>query len=978
MTKSFSGGKSSNSDSSSSDGSSFQGGFSQGVGFDSNAYIVTPFNGAASAAGGASSDGAAATSVGHSEAVQGAQAQSGQIISTAGSNISFSNTYAGTDTSDFISAVISAETEIEKLWTAPSPITLNVDFNESNQGANGFLANNNFSYVNVTYAQLKTALAAHASSSIYAQDALATLPATDPNTSVNGGDFSLPMGYAEMLGLTGSNNTVTVTLNSYYFSGDANLSGQDVINSIVHELSEGTMGRTGGLGDQNSFWSTMDLFRFNSSGVRDYTDGRDGVTTYFSYDGGAAGTLSSLSYNNQYNGATHVNTDDTADFTQLDVFGVGNEGETNTLSQTDIEIMEALGWEPVVSTDVITETAPTSIIATAGQSFGFTGGNAVTVVDAGGSTDTFSTVVSTSNGGDLSASGAGGATVSGAGTTSLTISGTLSQINAALATLAYNSANVGTDTITVSTTDPNATPMSASWTIGVKIGGIQNFPSGGSDLVLWTGLPAGVTEEILEFTGPNATGTNTEIIENLQAGGSFVEVFGYLPAGVTEEVYYYTGTSGGGTHTETLIDFQNGTSQDQLFAGLPSGVTEKIENFSGPSATGTITETVTDYQSGDSQAIVYTGLPSGYTEEIVDFTGADASGTLTEIILDLQAGGSLVEFFDYLPTGDTEEIEYFTGANGTGTHTATLFNLQSGGSQYVVLTGLPAGVTEEIEDFSGPGASGVLTETVVDYSNGTSQALVTNGLPSDYTEEILDFSGPNATGTNTETILDLASGGSQVDLLAYLPTGQSAEIEYFTGANGSGTHTGTLINFQNGTSQYQAFTGLPAGVSEEVIDFGGPSATGTKTETIVNETNGSSVQIYFAYDGTGAETGYTEVGFNAVAQETGFAVYNAAGVLQSGNGVEPPPNFDGAAPPVSHQTVASTAVGGSAGTLSVTDNAAGSAGSGAQGIDLFRNYMASTFTPAVFGASVPPAASGSLVQGQDTLTAPLASQAAHA
>ena len=38
----------------------------------------------------------------------------------------------------------------------------------------------------------------------------------------------------------------------------------------------------------------MDLFRYNSSGVPDYTDGRDGQTTFFSYNGGA--TISSLSF----------------------------------------------------------------------------------------------------------------------------------------------------------------------------------------------------------------------------------------------------------------------------------------------------------------------------------------------------------------------------------------------------------------------------------------------------------------------------------------------------------------------------------------------------------------------------------------------------------------------------------------------------------------------------------------------------------
>ena len=67
-----------------------------------------------------------------------------------------------------------------------------------------------------------------------------------------------------------------------------------------------------------------------------------GQTTYFSYNGGA--TLSSLAYNNEYNGGSKVNGGDTADFTQVDVFGTGFPGEANSLSATDIQLMEALGW----------------------------------------------------------------------------------------------------------------------------------------------------------------------------------------------------------------------------------------------------------------------------------------------------------------------------------------------------------------------------------------------------------------------------------------------------------------------------------------------------------------------------------------------------------------------------------------------------------------------------------------------------------
>jgi hypothetical protein len=138
----------------------------------------------------------------------------------------------------------------------------------------------------------------------------------------------------------------TVTLNSSY---NWNF-GQDVTDTVEHEISEGAMGRVGGLGDQNFDWSTMDLFRYSSPNVRDFSDGRDGIPTYFSANGSV---LSSLSFNNEY--STNVkknNPGDTADFAQQDVFGWGLARETNTLSQTDIDVMDALGWTPWTQTHV--------------------------------------------------------------------------------------------------------------------------------------------------------------------------------------------------------------------------------------------------------------------------------------------------------------------------------------------------------------------------------------------------------------------------------------------------------------------------------------------------------------------------------------------------------------------------------------------------------------------------------------------------
>ena len=262
------------------------------------------------------------------------------IGGAASGGIVFDNTFGANVSTAYKDCVLAAEAQISSLWT--NPITLNLTFDAAADGTNGFAASNTASAVDVTYTQLKDALASHAFSS-YAADAVAALPSTNPGGSSG---WVLPDAYARMLGLssaTPSSTDATITLNTSY-----NWSyGQDVIDAIEHEISEGAMGRVGGLGDQNGFWSTMDLFRYSAAGVPDYTDGRDGVTTYFSYNGGATTSASAgLSFNNEYSGSTQVNGNDVADFTQQDVFGSQAMGETNGLSQTDIEIMDVLGWDP--------------------------------------------------------------------------------------------------------------------------------------------------------------------------------------------------------------------------------------------------------------------------------------------------------------------------------------------------------------------------------------------------------------------------------------------------------------------------------------------------------------------------------------------------------------------------------------------------------------------------------------------------------
>jgi hypothetical protein len=200
------------------------------------------------------------------------------------------------------------------------------------------------SKVTVSFSQLKSALASHENTAIGAAAVASLNGLSDPS---DGAGFELPTPYAVMLGLAANPGSTEVIVNLNI--GYSFVFGQDVTNELEHELSEGVLGRVAGLGDVPEGWHPMDLFRFKASGQRDYQDGRDGVTTYFSYDGGSTTSESAgLSFNNRFSGSTEVNTNDIADFTEQDVFGTGSVGETNSFSQTDLQILQALGWNPVV------------------------------------------------------------------------------------------------------------------------------------------------------------------------------------------------------------------------------------------------------------------------------------------------------------------------------------------------------------------------------------------------------------------------------------------------------------------------------------------------------------------------------------------------------------------------------------------------------------------------------------------------------
>jgi autotransporter passenger strand-loop-strand repeat protein len=479
-------------------------------------------------------------------------------VSVPGSGLVFSNSYASSVTPEFHNCIVAAEQALATLWT--NPVTITITFRTVNQPGS-FLASNSFDTLPVTYAALTQALATHA----YSSDAAAAaseLPASDPS---NGGDWELPDAYARMLGFAAPGGIdVTVSLNTAYGWGW----GQDVINTITHEISEGGMGRIGGLGDQNGLWSTMDLFRFTAAGGRDYSDGRDGKTTYFSYDGGDLSSSAGLAFNNEYTPSGFGNGGDTADFTELDVFGTGLPGESDTLSPTDIAMMDVLGWDPAAPVVSSGSTLTVSAGETSAGVFVENGGRLVVLSGgtASATTDDGIAIVSAGGRSQRDAVGGGGSEiVSSGGTASgLTIAsggggeilsgGTLLGPVIAGGTLTLDAGAVVSGGIAFAA--GSGTLIAAAATLAGAV--ISGFAAG--DAIDLTGLAYDAAATVERRPG--------NLVQIAASGGSAGLPFD--PAqNLAGEFFRLSPDAGGGT---TLTAFAAQPSPDDFYAGGDSGI----------------------------------------------------------------------------------------------------------------------------------------------------------------------------------------------------------------------------------------------------------------------------------------------------------------------------------------------------------------------------------------------------------------------
>ncbi|MDB5494450.1 MAG: Ca2+-binding protein toxin, partial [Phenylobacterium sp.] len=302
-----------------------------------------------------------------------------EAVALPGSGLVFINYYDSTVTDAYRIAAIQAENYLQSHFT--NPVTISVSFQLQPLAATA-AASNSFSLISVSYATLTAALRSHA---VTADDFLAVngLPAADPSGGVG---FSIPVSEARILGLAAQTNSldVTVTLNS-------NLAwtfGQDAVGAIEHEITEGGFGRIGSLGIQSSKWRPMDLFRFNVDGTRDFTGGADGAATFFGLD---SAHVTALRFHASISAAGVDDGADLADWsgTHGDSFGPGGPNAPGSVSDTDLRVLDILGWNSTAFAPAADEFA--SSLTDASHPFGqlTPGGSATGALQSAGDRDWF-------------------------------------------------------------------------------------------------------------------------------------------------------------------------------------------------------------------------------------------------------------------------------------------------------------------------------------------------------------------------------------------------------------------------------------------------------------------------------------------------------------------------------------------------------------------------------------------------------------
>jgi hypothetical protein len=226
-----------------------------------------------------------------------------------------------------------------------NPVTINIDvgygeIDDQSLGSGDLGESLSARYEQESYSAVANILTSEAAPGAF------TLPANSPDQ----GNLVVSPAEAKALGFLTNNGSVDGYIG---FSSDPNTFSYSVgtappsneyyfIGVVEHEITE-DMGRVSYLDEQPSLYSLTDLFRYSSPGVRDLTTGGTGSTAYFSIDNGDT-NLGSWN-NNPNNG-------DLADWYGSNIPNGGDDafddydppGIVTGVSQSDVTLMQALGW----------------------------------------------------------------------------------------------------------------------------------------------------------------------------------------------------------------------------------------------------------------------------------------------------------------------------------------------------------------------------------------------------------------------------------------------------------------------------------------------------------------------------------------------------------------------------------------------------------------------------------------------------------
>jgi glycosyltransferase involved in cell wall biosynthesis len=281
-------------------------------------------------------------------------------------NISYDSSVTSLEASDptlfseYTSAAQAAVAFYENAFT--NPLTINIDFGWGEVGGDtlpsGALAASETFISNYSYSQLYSAyrqLASLNTASAVQQAAFNILPSTDPT---GGATFLVATAEARALGLSGAETSLDGSVGlgssvSWSWSQTNIAPGTfDAVGAFEHEISE-VLGRFANSGDP---YTLLDMFRYtaadggngdapgSAAGARDepFVPGYSAQAySYFSYNGSTI----TLQFETPQDVAAGTDVADWAPSVSNDSFADGGRGAAKLVSQTDLQLMNVLGYD---------------------------------------------------------------------------------------------------------------------------------------------------------------------------------------------------------------------------------------------------------------------------------------------------------------------------------------------------------------------------------------------------------------------------------------------------------------------------------------------------------------------------------------------------------------------------------------------------------------------------------------------------------